>query len=101
MTQPVWERPTNERRTVLAVIKFLGVFAILGLVSTTVLIVLDKSGEQVALVVGMTSAALGAIGGLLSSTNTSAPSKQALKPPPIPAAQPEQSLEDDDFRESH
>ena len=52
----------------IAVVLFLGTFALLGLGGSLWLVAHDKSGEAIALVSGMTGTALGALASMLTQT---------------------------------
>lgn len=74
----------NDRKTVLAVIYFLGAFSLVGLLASTYLIRSGAEAASVAIVSGMTGTALGGLVGLLASTRSSPPDPPA-DPNVVPA----------------
>lgn len=60
----------NDRKTVLAVIGFLGAFALVGLAATALLLYAGTDASSVAILSGMTGSALGGLTGLLASTRS-------------------------------
>lgn len=60
----------TDRITVVAVVVFLGAFALLGLASTTWLIDHSRDASNIAIVAGLTGTSLGALATLLASTKS-------------------------------
>lgn len=60
----------TDQRTVRAVVLLLGSIALVGLCGVVGLVALDKPAEAVAVVVGLTGPAIGALATLLASTRS-------------------------------